>query len=922
MPFYLNTPARDIHFLNLDEVINDLKFLPPSELVANGILTLAKDNKTYVCPFCGNGTGKSGDGLVAKQYSWGWNYECFGGCGQKGYDNISLVANFYGLDCKRDFVEICKRAAIDFLGYSPSDFEDGFTPTQTTANEIAAQAKLERDKVAAEKDAAEAELKEKVNALIRQTIDNVKGTADKLTAPEMRGIPPVIYNKFNCGVDEHWIHPKNILAGKNVPPSRRLIIPTADGLHYNAVLSKLDRTEQNKPFWKMHAGEKAKCTFGTQTLVPDNIAVFVTEGEIDALSMFYAWDNFTWRFDGNFSAGFIAMLGANGSAWYDELDNVFADSFQKPIVILVADNDETGNTFPINQHKPELLKRGYPTVINFFASLDEPKTDANDVLITKGANKLAEILLRFYYDANDKIDSLRNEVALAQSKLLEEQLAAEKIALEKQKAAKDKELLKQIFNLPFTDAFNATRLFLLFGDILRFARDKEIWGFYEGGVWKFESNSNAALFPYARRTLAFIEERRPRFHYSNSVRQDTLNTQSNDSVIAGETLSKQWQQARTWRNAIDALKGTDEILIRQDDLDNYPLLLNVKNGVIDLETGQLLQADPKLLLTRQCNADFYPTARCPVFDNFIEGIIPDEQTRAAVLRFLGYCITGLVNEHKALFVLGEGGNGKGTLFETIHYLLNDYATTFNVELILRQRFTRDPNAATPEIAKLVGVRFAYAPEIPAGREFDLAVFKALTGGDKITTRSLYGDSFTLNPNFKLLLSGQHLPKVENPNDVGFLRRFVPVLFTQTFVGKDADIHLPEKLRAAEELSGILARLVQEAIKWQREGLIVSAAMTAEKEKYKADNDFIRKFIEDNCEFVSGAHISRKAFLERLKKEYTQAYRFSDSKLSSMVRRVKGVEYRAIGRNKVNSFIGIRFIEDAFQDDLSFETPFN
>ena len=389
------------------------------------------------------------------------------------------------------------------------------------------------------------------------------------------------------------------------------------------------------------------------------------------------------------------------------------------------------------------------------------------------------------------------------------------------------------------------------------------------------------------------------------------------AVKAAEKLARTWQANKTFNNAISMLKSIEEIIIRQADLDKNPMLLNVKNGVVDLETGKLYPAAPELLFTKQANVIFNPAALAVEFENFMQQILPDEMTRAAVLRFLGYCLTGRVNEEKALFVLGEGGNGKSTLFETILYLLGGYATTFDIELILRRRNQRDPNSASPELAKLRAVRFACAPEIPAGREFDLAEFKKYTGKDTFSVRALHQNPFDLVPTAKLAFSGQHTPKVENAKSKAFLRRFLPVVFPCSFDGKNADTTLKDKLRVAEELSGTFNILRAECLKWQHEGLIMSTEMKTAREEYIQDNDFIAKFIDENCELTADGAAYMKDFLSNLKKEYPVANRFTDRELKKMIEEIDGISYDTkVGKKRLRGFRGVNLnkFDDSSNND--------
>ncbi len=549
------------------------------------------------------------------------------------------------------------------------------------------------------------------------------------------------------------------------------------------------------------------------------------------------------------------------------------------------------------------------------------KVDANSILKNGGNDALNSEFDRIDAESEEEFEKIEKQIEEEQAQKAKQQ--NEKAA--KDKANKYKKLVNQIFYLPISDYDNASRIIIFKGKYFRYNFDTDTWGIFENGVWKFTTSKNSALRPFFEELVELIDKNRERPPKMIHKPDGSIENAEPDKVVDlqkiafGEKLISNIKKTKNQNAAIEQAKGRKEIVIRQSDLDKNPMLLNVKNGVLDLETGRLYDAAPELLLTKQCNAVFNPRANCPVFNQFMQEIIPDDQTRAAVLRFLGYCLTGKVNEEKALFVIGEGGNGKGTLFETIHYLLNDYATTFDVEVILRQRFSKNANAASPEIAKLCGVRFAYAPEIPAGREFDLATFKSLSGGDKITARPMYQSPIIFDPSFKMLLSGQHFIKVENAHDVGFFRRFVPVIFDQTFTGEKANIHLKEELRLADELSGILNLLLDECLKWQNSGLIMSDAMQKTREEYIENNDFVANFIDDNCEFGENQSVTRKDFLAALKREYPQARRFLDKQLIDMVQKNKDIIYNPRAGQKCTAvFFGISLKDKTTQGNLNFE----
>ena len=357
--------------------------------------------------------------------------------------------------------------------------------------------------------------------------------------------------------------------------------------------------------------------------------------------------------------------------------------------------------------------------------------------------------------------------------------------------------------------------------------------------------------------------------------------------------------------AINMLKSKEEIWITQNDLDSHPELLNVRNGVIDLSTGVLFPATPSLYLTQQAPVIYDPLiTSSPIFDIFMEQILKDESTRVAILRWLGYVITGENKEHKALFIEGSGGNGKGTLCRTIQALLGEYATSFPIEALLKGDRKKDGDSPTPARASLVGKRCAIADELKQDQNLASAEFKLLSGGDRFPYRKLHKDAMVCeNPQHKFILSGQFLPDLENVQDEGLQRRLLTVRFPEQFSGARADTNLENKLKQPKSLSGILATLVREAVAYYKDGLLESPAMAEHRQQYIADNNFISEFLEDFTVTAEGKFITSKYFLERLRTEFDSHCKgFSNRALVEMLKTTKteshpnGYEYIRRGGN--------------------------
>ena len=374
-----------------DFLKNQIKNISPETLLARGVLQLANDKKTYICPFCGNGTGKSGDGLAVKQYSWGYNFRCFGGgCGGANYDNIALLANYYGLNPRADFIEVCKHAAADFLGIFDTDNNSDFSACH---NLTPLKTPPEKTIVQNETDIELKKLTQKYIDAVLQLADNLENVSEE----NLRGLSVETLRYFHCVYVERWIHPKTFaeykLGLRDTLPlrSRRILIPSYDKKHYVAVLVQSDRTPENKKYWKMHTSEKSP--FGLQTLCEYTECIWIYEGEFNCLTAFQSWNverNFLkktmliFRADSTqcletgevIKAGsipysaFIATGGAAESNWIESLDAKCKELGISPRIVINFDKDKAGEGGAEKIQK-ELRARGYIVTVNFVKGDDE-----------------------------------------------------------------------------------------------------------------------------------------------------------------------------------------------------------------------------------------------------------------------------------------------------------------------------------------------------------------------------------------------------------------------------------------------------------------------------------------------------------------------------------------------------------------------
>src|SRR5690606_10902289 len=128
----------------------------------------------------------------------------------------------------------------------------------------------------------------------------------------------------------------------------------------------------------------------------------------------------------------------------------------------------------------------------------------------------------------------------------------------------------------------------------------------ENGVWRIDDRQIARTHAQA---VADIVKRLAR----EAAELAEASQQPADKRRAGR-LMKYALHAQTTRG-LDAmlreLQAVQGVPASINDFDQHPDLLAVRNGVVDLRTGELRPHDPNLLISRKIDVDYVPNAAAP-----------------------------------------------------------------------------------------------------------------------------------------------------------------------------------------------------------------------------------------------------------------------------------------------------------------------
>lgn len=460
-------------------------------------------------------------------------------------------------------------------------------------------------------------------------------------------------------------------------------------------------------------------------------------------------------------------------------------------------------------------------------------------------------------------------------------------------------LLEECANEPETDIGNGRRFLCRYGKrVLHVARIG--WHGYDGKRWK-EDEDGSVVRPLAQKTAEMIDD---------EARLLTATEEDQKLIDAGKaaklerkkmgTPKKDWPDEKLSRymaledvvsNGEDALKRTNGLKSSRHrhakssagtskinnmmtealphvakvvtDMNADLFAFNCATGTLHFKREEDEESepdDPRFVwreelsehnsaefISKLAPTDFDKTKTAPEWAKFLATVQPDVEIRSFLKRFMGYCLTGLTVEQCLLFFYGAGRNGKSTFLDTIGTVIGDYAVTLSIDSFAGES-RRGGSEATPDLARLPGARLVAASEPEMGVRLKDALIKSLTGGEVIPVRRLHEDFFEVHPQFKIILSGNHKPRIDDTSD-GIWRRVFLVPWEVQIPKENVDRALPEKLKAERE--GILAWMVEGCLEYLNYGLNPPEKVLAATKEYREDSDPIGAFIRAAC-IVSGS----------------------------------------------------------------------
>ncbi len=259
--------------------------------------------------------------------------------------------------------------------------------------------------------------------------------------------------------------------------------------------------------------------------------------------------------------------------------------------------------------------------------------------------------------------------------------------------------------------------------------------------------------------------------------------------------------------------------------------LALDNGLIDPETLDFVGVSPNTVTRVKLNVAYDKDAQCPAWLEFIDECKSD----ATLLQEAGgYPLLPGYPWQKAAMLLGGGGQGKSVFLKVLAEILSpDNVSAAGLQTLVDNRF--GTNSLYGKLANIAG-------DIPDMALSNTAIFKGLTGDDRIRAEEKGKPAYDFWNRAKLLFSANALPPTKDKS-TGYMRRWILIDFNRPMVTN------PNPRLAAEllaEKSGIFNWMLEGAKRLTEKGFTYTSDPEQMARLYIERSEPIVKFLEECC----------------------------------------------------------------------------
>ncbi|ADR51956.1 P4 family phage/plasmid primase [Candidatus Liberibacter solanacearum CLso-ZC1] len=401
----------------------------------------------------------------------------------------------------------------------------------------------------------------------------------------------------------------------------------------------------------------------------------------------------------------------------------------------------------------------------------------------------------------------------------------------------------------FSDAYNKAMFSVFKSGYFLYASDTKAW--YKKDktnryIWRITDDKIAG---YIMEFL--ISMKKDAFDLCEEI-ENKDGTKKNPRALYLKAYAKRnaCEQSRS-KSTANAIEAKSPFHISSEIFDANLRYIGERDGILDMETGQQITPKEELYITKSTGTPFVEGKPSAEFMNLVSNYFESKEVMNFFTRCVGMALLGGNEAQRFIHIRGVGGSGKSTLMNLIKFAFgNQYVINAEASDVMQNR-PPEAGKANPSLIRLMGSRVVIISETNENDELNAAKIKQMTGGDCMTARLNYGNTYSeARASFTpFIVSNKHL-FVRNPDDAWW-RRYIVIPFDKPIANRDATF--AQKLETEYAL---------EAKKWFMEGIkayirngrnldvYVPEVCINAKEEERRGTDTYQAWIDDCCDVGS------------------------------------------------------------------------
>ena len=262
--------------------------------------------------------------------------------------------------------------------------------------------------------------------------------------------------------------------------------------------------------------------------------------------------------------------------------------------------------------------------------------------------------------------------------------------------------------------------------------------------------------------------------------------------------------------------------------------IQFENISVDVSKGKLEECDEFFTLHRIPH-DYDPKAECPTWIRFINELFYEEDIRV-IQEYIGYCLVPNTLAQTALFITGEGGEGKSRITIMMEHILGENSVVVGDFKGLQERFS---------LSSLDNQMLFIDDDISLDALDDTSNFKKIVTAEtalEVETKNM--PKYKTHLYSKILCCGNGAVSSKFDQTDGFYRRLLVCKVKPLDRSRVPDRRLVEKMK--KETSGIINWMLEGLLRVVNNGFIISPSnrMVENLQSVRDNADTIAQFFAD------------------------------------------------------------------------------